>query len=385
MRLKTLLKSSALVFLCVILCSCSAQTAVNEAYFKKDETLSSESEKISESGLYVSFLDVGQADSIFVSCGGENMLIDGGNTADGDFVCSFLKSNGIDNLDYIISTHAHEDHVGGLCNVVKTFSVEKAIISPKKHDSVCYNDFINSMASRGIAYEYASHGTSFSLGEASIEIIGPISENPQSINSSSIVTRLSYNGVSFLFTGDCTSEEEKEILNAGYNVSATVLKSGHHGSDFSSSYIFLREVLPEYVVVSVGENNSYGHPGDNCLSRYRDVGATVYRTDKMGTITAATDKNGNLSFSSDENLRSPDKASEKAYENEDADAKSAADEQEQAKNVNSSTSYVGNKNSKIYHLPTCSYLPKEKNRVYFSTKKEASDSGYKACSYCIGE
>ncbi len=385
MRLKTLLKSAALVFISVILCSCNAQTAVNEIYFDEKETLSSESEIIGESGLYVIFLDVGQADSIFVSCGGENMLIDGGNTADGDFVCSFLKSKGVDNLDYVISTHAHEDHVGGLCDVVKTVSVEKAIISPKKHDSVCYNDFINSMASRGISYEYASHGTSLSLGEASVEIIGPISENPQSINSSSIVARLSYKGVSFLFTGDCTSEEEKEILNAGYNVKSTVLKSGHHGSDFSSSYIFLREVMPEYAVISVGENNSYGHPGDNCLSRYRDVGATVYRTDKMGTISAVVNESGELSFSADESLRSPDKSSKKAYENEDADIKNASDEQEPTKNINTSTSYIGNKNSKIYHLPTCSYLPKEKNRVYFSSKKEASQSGYNACSYCLGE
>ena len=355
--------------------------AVNEEYIEQRGQTKPIADSTVSDNLTVSFLDVGQADSIFISCNGKTMLIDGGNTADGEFVCSYLRSSNVNKLDVLISTHAHEDHVGGLCSVGEEFEIDKAVISPKSHDSDCYENFINTLESSGVSYSEAEHGTSFDFGGAKVEILGPVSENPESMNSSSVVSKLTYKGVSFLFTGDCTAEEEKEILNAGYNVSCTVLKSGHHGSDYSSSYVFLREAMPEYAIISVGEDNSYGHPGDDCLSRYRDVGATVYRTDKMGTITATVDGDGALTFTNDENQSSAEQnngASES--QGEDADE---VDGKVLTTSPNTATSYIGNKNSKIFHLPTCSYLPKEKNRIYFASYSEAKSKNYSPCSYCM--
>lgn len=273
----------------VCMSSCSA---VNAAYFTPRDETATDSAAYPEDALVVQYLDVGQADAVLVTCGGSAMLIDGGNVADGPLVADAVtQSTAV--LNYIVNTHAHEDHCGGLTQVVNSVRVENAIVSSEPAETKCYTDFMQALESQSVYTVEAQAGMAFSLGGAECTIIGPTQKSADA-NNASVIVRLAYAGRVFLFMGDAENAEERSIIQAGYDVKCDVLKAGHHGSDTSSGYVFLREAQPEYVVISVGQNNAYGHPDANTLSRFRDAGCTVYRTDISGTITAVTDKNGNI-------------------------------------------------------------------------------------------
>lgn len=241
------------------------------------------------SQLEVLFIDVGQADSALITCDGESMIIDGGNRDDSDLVASVLKKNNIEYLDYVVCTHAHEDHVGGLSGALSVAEAEHIMAPETKADTKVYNNFLEKAEQQGVKIENPKAGDKFMLGAAQVEILGPVSEKGKDTNSTSIVLRIDYGETSFLFTGDAERDEEEEIIENGGNLKATVLKVGHHGSDTSTSYQFLREVMPMYAVISVGENNSYGHPDETVISRLEDAGAEIFRTDKMGDIIMSSD------------------------------------------------------------------------------------------------
>lgn len=278
----------------VLLSSCSA---VDSDYFFGDETTENEEFYVSDN-LTVRFLDVGQADSILVTCGSSSMLIDGGNVADGDFVADWVTSS-TEKLDYVVNTHPHEDHCGGLADVVESVEVENAVISPETADSKCYNNFISELKEKNVNTFTAEPGMEFSVGEAVCTVIGPVDSSSSDLNNASVIIRMEYAGKVFLFMGDAESEEERSVIQAGYDVSCDVLKAGHHGSSTSSSYIFLREAMPDCVVVSVGANNSYGHPDKNTLSRFEDAGAAVYRTDINGTVAVTVEKDGSIKYNAE--------------------------------------------------------------------------------------
>lgn len=281
----------------LLLSSCSA---VDSAYFFSEETTENE-EIYNSDDLTVRFLDVGQADSILVTCGSSSMLIDGGNVADGDFVADWVTSS-TEKLDYVVNTHPHEDHCGGLADVVESVRVENAVISPETADSKCYNNFISELKEKNVNTFTAEPGMEFSVGEAVCTVIGPVDSSSSDLNNASVIIRMEYAGKVFLFMGDAESEEERSVIQAGYDVSCDVLKAGHHGSPTSSGYIFLREAMPDFVVVSVGANNSYGHPDKNTLSRFEDAGAAVYRTDINGTVTVTVEKDGSIKCSAEKML-----------------------------------------------------------------------------------
>ncbi|GHU88983.1 competence protein ComE [Clostridia bacterium] len=238
--------------------------------------------------LTVYYIDVGQADSALVLCGGAAMLIDGGNAADSDLVYTFLKNHEIDKLDYIVATHAHEDHVGGLAGALSYATVDTALCPVTEYDTKAYKNFVKALDKQGVSITVPKHGDAFKLGDAEVKIVGPINQSDEP-NNMSIVMKITYGGTSFLFTGDAERAEEADILDAGYDLSSTVLKVGHHGSDTSTTYPFLREIMPSYAVISCGKKNSYGHPHENTLSRLRDADVTLFRTDMQGTITAVSD------------------------------------------------------------------------------------------------
>lgn len=281
----------------LLLSSCSA---VDSAYFFSEETTENE-EIYNSDDLTVRFLDVGQADSILVTCGSSSMLIDGGNVADGDFVADWVTSS-TEKLDYVVNTHPHEDHCGGLADVVESVRVENAVISPETADSKCYNNFISELKEKNVNTFTAEPGMEFSVGEAVCTVIGPVDSSSSDLNNASVIIRMEYAGKVFLFMGDAESEEERSVIQAGYDVSCDVLKAGHHGSSTSSGYIFLREAMPDFVVVSVGANNSYGHPDKNTLSRFEDAGAAVYRTDINGTVNVTVEKDGSIKCSAEKML-----------------------------------------------------------------------------------
>ena len=236
----------------------------------------------------VHFIDVGQADAALVICDDKTMLIDGGNRADSSLLYSYLKQQGVTHLDYVVATHAHEDHVGGLAGALNYATVGTALCSVTEYNSDVFRNFVSYLAKQGKQIKVPKAGDTFYLGSAQVQVLGPVrkSDDP---NNMSLVLRIVYGETSFLFTGDAEREEEQDILAAGYELSSTVLKVGHHGSENSTTYPFLREIMPEYAVISVGEGNSYGHPTEAALSRLRDAGAYILRTDENGLICCSSD------------------------------------------------------------------------------------------------
>ena len=242
----------------------------------------------SESELIIYNIDVGQADCALVLCGDKSMLIDGGNVSDSSLIYSFLKEHQINHLDYIIATHPHEDHVGGLSGALNFATVEKVYCPVKEYDSKAFKDFVKYLNVQEKEITIPEPGEIFMLGDATIQIIGPLKKYSD-INNFSIVLRITFNNTSFLFTGDIERDAELDIIDSGYDLKSNVLKVSHHGSSSSSTYPFLYYVMPEYAVISCGKNNAYSHPDEATLSKFKDLSAKIYRTDLHGTITCISD------------------------------------------------------------------------------------------------
>lgn len=309
---------------------------------------------VAEGVLEVHYIDVGQADAALVLCGGESMLIDGGNVADSSLIVSYLAEHGVEHLDYVVDTHAHEDHVGGLSGALAKYGADRVYAPVTEYDSKAFRDFVKYAGDLAIP----SPGEAWTVGTAAVTVLGPVQEYDDT-NDTSIVLRVDFGENSFLFTGDMERGAEADLLESGADVKADVLKVGHHGSSTSTSYPFLREVMPEYAVISCETGNSYGHPHEETLSRLRDADVTLYRTDMQGTVVAASDGK-EISFAVEKNpdaVTNPTDGSAEDY-------------------------YIGNLNSQVFHRPTCSGLPAEQNQTKFDTREDALDAGYTPCGRC---
>jgi competence protein ComEC len=313
--------------------------------------------------LTVYYIDVGQADSALVICEGDAMLIDGGNAEDSSLIYTFLKNRNIGHLNYLVATHAHEDHIGGLAGALNYASIGTAFCPVTEYDSKVFNSFLTYLDRQNVKITVPKPGDTFTLGGANVKILAPLKETEE-VNNTSIVLRIVYGQTSFLFTGDAEREEETDILEAGYNLESTVLKVGHHGSYSSTTYPFLREIMPGYAVISAGANNPYGHPHEETLSKLRDAEIKIYRTDLQGTISAVSDGN-TVKFTTEKN--------------QTAQANPAALKAPET----TETYYIGNINSRKLHSPGCNSLPLEKNRVYFDTISEALAAGYDKHKECL--
>lgn len=239
----------------------------------------------------VHFIDVGQADAALVECDGETMMIDGGNAADSNLIAAYLKKQDVTELNYVVCSHAHEDHVGGLSGALSVAKADNIYAPKTEANSKAYKNFKKKAEEQNVEIKHPNAGDEIQLGSSIVEFLGPIDENGKDLNSTSIVLKITYGNTSFLFTGDAEKDEEEEILNSGADLKSTVLKVGHHGSSTSTSYPFLREVMPQYAVISVEKGNSYGHPHEETLSKLSDAGVEVYRTDENGDIIMTSDGN----------------------------------------------------------------------------------------------
>jgi len=240
--------------------------------------------------LKVSFIDVGEGDSILIQTPtGKNVLIDGGKIEATNTVESYLHTSGITTLDDVIATHADSDHIGSLDSVIKDFSIGKVYMPNMTSSTYTFEDFLLAMQSKGLTFTTAKDNVSVDLGTGiTAQFLAPVKDSYTDANNYSAVLRVNYGSTSFLFTGDAETESENDMLASGADLQSTVLKVGHHGSNTSTSDAFLNAVDPKYAVISVGEN-SYGHPTEATLTRLSQHGTAVYRTDVSGTIVAESD------------------------------------------------------------------------------------------------
>ena len=241
-----------------------------------------------EGNIEIHYIDVGQADATLIKCGEATMLIDAGENDKGSELWSYLKSQNVTKLDYVIGTHPDSDHIGGMDVIIYKFDCENIFMSTYSKDTRTYEDVLEAAKSKSYKITYPKVSETYALGEATFTIVAPNDEYADA-NNASIGIYLEFGKTSYLFTGDAEYEAEKDMLANGLNIDADVYKAGHHGSRTSSCDELLEAVTPKYVVVSCGEDNSYGHPHADILNYCRINKIPLYRTDKQGTIVLKSD------------------------------------------------------------------------------------------------
>ena len=311
--------------------------------------------------LQVHYIDVGQADCILLEYGEKFMLIDGGNREDGQLVVSYLEQQGVEELEAVVCTHAHEDHVGGLPSVLAVYPTKAVYAPTNTYSSNIFDKFVYYTDQQGLEITIPQPGDTLALGDVNLTVTGPVKSYPDP-NNTSIVLMAEFGSIRLLFTGDMEKEAENDMLDYWgdrFSWNCDVLKSGHHGSSTSSGYRFIYETDPEYIVISVGQDNSYGHPHDETIALYQDAGIPYFRTDELGHVIVTTD--GTTAGITWENQNAQPEDVEPA-----------------------DIFYIGNKNSKKLHISSCENLPKAENQVIFETYEEAIAEGYSPCGSCIG-
>lgn len=326
--------------------------------------------------LKISYIDVGQADSILIQNGSSSMLIDAGNNGDADTVVGYIKQQGISKLDYIVGTHPHEDHIGGMDAVINTFDIGKILMPQTTTTTKTFEDAITAIKNKSMKITTPVPGSTFDLGSAKCTIFAPNSSKYENLNDYSIVIKLTFGKTSFLFTGDAESVSEQEMMSKDFDLRADVLKIGHHGSDSSTTKEFLKAVSPKYAVISAGRDNSYGHPTQTTLERLSNSEIQVFRTDESGTIIVTSDGE-TIKFDKKASAIKP-QAPPAASSSSESKSTETVTTDNAADNVKDITVYITKSGGK-YHADGCRYLSKSKIPISLS---EAKGEGYTPCKVC---
>ncbi len=243
--------------------------------------------------LQVHFLDVGQGDATLIICGAHAMLIDAGENNKGTTVQLYLQKQGVGeniSLDYVIGTHPHSDHIGGMDVIINKFNIGTIFLTNYSTEMKTYQDVIDAMEYYHYEKEVPKPGDTVMLGTAKVTFVAPVREDYEDLNNGSIGVLVEHGRNRFLFLGDAEEEAEQDVLQNGIDLSEiTVYKVSHHGSSDSSSVPFLEVIQPQYAVISAGKDNDYGHPHEQTLNYLRELGTTIYRTDEQGSIIAVSD------------------------------------------------------------------------------------------------
>ena len=255
-----------------------------ESYNNKNEQ---QVEFVAQEDLLIDFIDVGQADSILIRNQDEVMLIDAGTNEAGETVVNYLEKLGITKINYLIGTHPHEDHIGGLDDVINNFDIEQIYMPKIETTTKTFEDVLEAIENKNLTVIAPNKGDKIELGQAVGKFMTEPILDKDNLNLSSLVLRLEFGNTSYLFMGDAEEENEKTI-----NWPKTdVLKVGHHGSSTSSSENFLNQVQPQYAVIMAGKDNSYGLPKQEIIDKLNNIGSEIYRTDEDGTIQIISDGN----------------------------------------------------------------------------------------------
>ena len=255
-----------------------------ESYNNKNEQ---QVEFVAQEDLLIDFIDVGQADSILIRNQDEVMLIDAGTNEAGETVVNYLEKLGITKINYLIGTHPHEDHIGGLDDVINNFDIEQIYMPKIETTTKTFEDVLEAIENKNLTVIAPNKGDKIELGQAVGKFMTEPILDKDNLNLSSLVLRLEFGNTSYLFMGDAEEENEKTI-----NWPKTdVLKVGHHGSNTSSGESFVEQVHPQYAIIMVGKDNSYGLPKQEIIDKLNNIGSEIYRTDEDGTIQIISDGN----------------------------------------------------------------------------------------------
>lgn len=298
---KSINKKVVYLIVILIIAICSALGIGNFDKIFSDEPFNETEPTASQSGFRVHYIDVGQGDCSLVVCDGKTLLIDAGENGHETEVINYLRSLGIERLDYIIATHQHSDHIGGLPEVIEEFGTDNIIMPRLTKEQTptnsTYKAFLKAVQNSDAKVISSKVGASYTLGSATFDIYGPVTDDAEDINSMSVVTKVTYGENTFLFTGDAEFDEEEEVVATGADLDCDVYKAGHHGSYTSSGKELLNAVTPEICVISCGTDNDYGHPHDKALNRIKKHTDEIYRTDICGSIVIESDgKNLDISY-----------------------------------------------------------------------------------------
>lgn len=261
---------------------------IAQSFYKPSQSSIQEVEKITAdyNDLQIYFMDVGQADCILIRNQNQNMLIDAGNNEDGQKLVNYFKSIGIEEFEYVIGTHPHEDHIGGFDNIINSFKIKNVLLPEAYTTTKTFSDVLTAIENKNLEITVPNIGDTIDFGGTNIEVMY-VGNNESDLNDNSIVLKLTYGKYSYLFTGDTTSNCEKLMLNK--DIKVDVLKVAHHGSKSSSTKDFLKKVNPQYAIISVGKDNSYGHPSDSTINRIKKYTNNIYQTKDYGTIVTISD------------------------------------------------------------------------------------------------
>lgn len=344
----------------------------------------------------VHFLDVGQGDSIFIELPDDKtMLIDASEKEYADRITTYIYSCGYSSLDYVVATHPHSDHIGGMADVIGSFSVGNVILSPATHTTKTYTNMLTAIDQSGAKVTLGTAGKEiFSDGDLSAVAIAPVTEDYSDLNNSSVMVMLTYGDKKFLFTGDAEEEEERTVTA---DVKCDVLKVGHHGSSTSTSSAFLAAASPEYAVISCGMGNSYGHPHTETIDKLKKAGINIYRTDLQGDIVMTCDGE-NITVNTQPSTAGGASSAESKSETTGSATTTVATKattttvrttpatatEKPAEDDPVSYSYVLNTNTMKIHRPSCSSVSQmsDENKGYTNDYDGAIAQGYVPCKRC---
>lgn len=403
-----------------------AETAASKEISESPATENASEPSAAEDNLLtVTFLDVGQGNAVLVENDDQYMLIDGGDRDYSSFVVSYLEKQGVTELDYIVSSHYDADHLNGIVGALHVYACKTFLGADYETDTRVYKSLCSVLDEKDIPVVHPNPGDQYALGDAKFTVVCPDSYDAPDANGNSIGIRLEYGDTSFLICGDAGADAEQAMIQSGLTLESDVYLASHHGSRYSSSEAFLKQVNPKAVVISAGLENSYGHPTEEVMERIAETGAQLYRTDLQGTLTVTSDGNrltwnqepsgdfrsgealsgavsgkgadrgsfggideagtGDEPDSRETRPKAGTEAGTGADNTADGQAKDASGLSGSGNAKEQAGDYVMNQNTKRFHLPTCSSVDemKEKNKAEFhGTRQELIDSGYAPCKRC---